>query len=160
MSIWLLPFLLIYQWLTILICARMCSLLVFHGALGCCLLLLSVPALVPHVCIFPASVLQSTSSMDFHISPYHPFPYLFLASLYFSHLPVNLRLLTFSTLYCFYWLCSFVFSSLSLTWWCPKGETLSFFRSFSSFFHAVPYVMCIWILPFLLLSMLLSVQEA
>ena len=99
MSIWLFPFLLIYQWLTILICARVCSLLVFHRALRCCLLLLSVPALVPQLCVFAASVLRSTSSMDFLISLYDPFPHLFLALLHFSHPPVNLCLLSFFTLF-------------------------------------------------------------
>ena len=153
MSIWLLPFLLIHQWLTILICARMCSLLVFHRALRCCLLLLSVSALVPHLCVFPAAVLWSASSMDFLISLYNSFPHLFLASLHFSHLPVNFCVLSFSTLYSLCLLCSFVFSSLSLTWWRPRGEMFSLFRSFLSFFHAVPYVMSIWLLPFLLLLM-------
>ena len=79
------------------------------------------------------------------ISLYHPFPHLFLALLHFSYLPDSFLLLSFSTLYCLYLVCSSVFSSLSLTWWSPKGEMSSFFCSFSSFFHAVASVMSIWL---------------
>ena len=85
------------------------------------------------------------------ISLYLPFSQMFLAWLHFSQLPVNFRLLSFSTLYCWFLVFSLVFSSLCLTWWSPKGETLSFFCSFSSFFHAVAYVMSKWLLPFLFL---------
>ena len=120
----------------------MCSLLVFHRALWCCLQLFSVPALVPHLCVFPAAVLRSKSSIDFLISLCNSFPHLFLASLHFSHLHVNFHLLSFSTLYCLYLLCSFVFSSPYLSSRSPKGEALSFFRSFSSPFFELSLILC------------------
>ena len=99
----------------------------------------SVPALVPHLCVFSAAGLRSTSAMDFSSRSTILFVTCFLPCYAFLTSLFTFVFLAFSLFIgCIYSVpLSFLVHllSLSLTWRSPKGETLSFFRSLSSFFR-------------------------